>query len=515
MDERTLEIKEKGFNMTSRSYNEEYVPTNYDKISVGLKALTNVTSDINYYTKVNPRATKENVLTVIQRNDITQMRELSEFFFKTSGIYGRLCRYLANLYKYDWMVTPIIIEKAVPAKKILEGFSKSLNFLDEFKVKKNFAEIALKVVKLGVYYGYKVPTPTTMVLQELPVKYCRSRFFSNGRPMVEFNMKYFDDTFSDTALRLKILKSFPTEFQKGYIAYKEGKLPAEGAGDQPGWYMLDVNNTVKFNINPDDSPMIFSVIPAIIDLEEAKELDRKKMLQQLLNVIVQKLPLDKNGELLFDVDEAKALHNNAVAMLGQAIGVDVLTTFAEVDNINLADRGTTTSTIDEVSKVERSVFNEAGVSQMQFNSTGNLALNHSISNDESSLSVLINQFEIFLNDLLEPFNKNKKKLYYRVQLLFTTIYNYQALAKLYKEQMQIGFSKMLPQVALGQSQNTILSNAYFENEILDLNSLFVPPAMSSTMSPGKTPTTEKSTGRPELPDDEKSDKTIKNKEAMS
>jgi hypothetical protein len=81
--------------------------------------------------------------------------------------------------------------------------------------------------------------------------------------------------------------------------------------------------------------------------------------------------------------------------------------------------------------------------------------------------------------------------------------------------MQIGFSKILPQVALGQSQNTILSNAYFENEILDLNSLFVPPAMSSTMSPGKTPTTEKSTGRPELPDNEKSDKTIKNKEAMS
>jgi len=27
---------------------------------------------------------------------------------------------------------------------------------------------------------------------------------------------------------------------------------------------------------------------------------------------VQKLPIDKNGDLIFDVDEAKDIHNNAV-----------------------------------------------------------------------------------------------------------------------------------------------------------------------------------------------------------
>jgi len=48
--------------------------------------------------------------------------------------------------------------------------------------------------------------------------------------------------------------------------------------------------------------------------------------------------------------------------------------------------------------------------------------------------------------------------------------------------MQIGFSKMLPQVALGQSQSSILANAYFENDILDLVRVFIPPMMSSTMN---------------------------------
>jgi hypothetical protein len=48
--------------------------------------------------------------------------------------------------------------------------------------------------------------------------------------------------------------------------------------------------------------------------------------------------------------------------------------------------------------------------------------------------------------------------------------------------MQIGFSKMLPQVALGQAQSAILAAAYFENDVLDLVRVFIPPMMSSTMN---------------------------------
>jgi hypothetical protein len=35
----------------------------------------------------------------------------------------------------------------------------------------------------------------------------------------------------------------------------------------------------------------------------------------LFKIIVQKLPMDKNGDLIFDVDEARDIHNNAVEML--------------------------------------------------------------------------------------------------------------------------------------------------------------------------------------------------------
>ena len=71
--------------------------------------------------------------------------------------------------------------------------------------------------------------------------------------------------------------------------------------------------------------------------------------------------MDKNGELIFDVDEAKDIHNNAVQMLRRAVGVDVLTTFAEIDVADMADKNTATS-VDDLSKVERSVYNAIGVS---------------------------------------------------------------------------------------------------------------------------------------------------------
>ena len=165
-----------------------------------------------------------------------------------------------------------------------------------------------------------------MAVQELPPKYCRSRYSINNRPVVEFNMRFFDDNFMETQQKIKVLKLFPKEFQKGYILYKENKLQPEFLGDTNGWYTLEPGRAIKFNINGEDFPAFISVIPSIIDLNAAQDLDRQKMAQKLLKIIIQKMPLDKNGDPIFDIDEARELHNNAIQMLSKAIGVDVLTT---------------------------------------------------------------------------------------------------------------------------------------------------------------------------------------------
>ena len=542
MINRIEQIKAKGFNMSRNDSAEEVSIMNapladFSKIKVGLKTLDDAIVNLSDFKKVDRRlADKNEVLRAIHNNDYETMREISNFFVKTSGIYSRLCRYMAYLYRYDWMITPYINSETVKDEKVLDSFHKALQFLDDFEVKKFFGEVALKVIRNGCYYGYIIAQNGKVSVQELPAKYCRSRFSVGGRPAVEFNMKFFDDYFRDATQKMRMLNLFPKEFKKGYILYKEGKLQPDFAGDVSGWYLLDTGSVIKFNLNGEDYPAFVSVIPAIIDLDEAQGLDRKKMQQKLLKIIIQKMPLDKNGDLVFDVDEARELHNNAVQMLSKAIGIDVLTTFADVDVADMADKNTTTS-VDELSKVERTVYNEAGVSQMQFNTDGNIALEKSILNDEAAMYNLILQFESFLNYLLTPFNKNPKKLFYKAQILTTTIYNYKEMAKLYKEQTQMGYSKMLPQIALGQSQSSILANAYFENDILELVNVFIPPLTSNTMNADalnknggnnknkesgnggsnvpKAPTEEKKAGRKEKSNDEKSEKTIANKESMS
>ena len=118
--------------------------------------------------------------------------------------------------------------------KILLTFNKVLNYFENFGVKEYFGDVALKVIRNGCYYGYIIDEGDNVQIQELPVKYCRSRYSVNRRPAVEFNMKYFDDAFKDANQKMKVLNLFPKEFKKGYILYKEGKLVPDFQGDQSG-----------------------------------------------------------------------------------------------------------------------------------------------------------------------------------------------------------------------------------------------------------------------------------------
>ena len=539
MRDRMKEIKAKGFEMFRESEGAQETiyqdllnhPTedniiDFNKIKVGPKTLDDAVMRFGDLRKANPNlADKEKVLRAIKDYDLKTMREISNYFYRTSGIYSRILRYMAFMYRYDWFITPYVNDENIKTEKLLDGFHKCLSTLDNFKVKKTLGEIALKILRNGVYYGYKVKQGNSFVLQELPPNYCRSRLDKGDKPTVEFNMAFFDETFRDIEQRMRVLKMFPDEFSKGYIKYKKGLLPPLMPGDSQGWYLLDPDMTVRFTVNGEEYPAFISVIPLIIDLDEAQALDRKKTMQRLLKIVVQKMPMDKNGELIFDMDEMRALHNNAVHMLKRAIGVDVLTTFADVAIEDMADNGVSAQT-DDLERVERQLYNEAGVSQMQFNTDGNIALEKSILNDEATMYNMLLQFEDFINELIAPYNKNKK-VQFKAQLLTTTIYNYKELSKLYKEQTQLGYSKMLPQIALGQTQSSILANAYFENEVLNLIELFIPPMSSNVMNvdilnrssnkgaDGTNTNNKETGGRPEKPDDEKSTKTLQNKESAN
>lgn len=451
--------------------------------------------------------TKRIVVKAIESREYENIRGISKHFFATSGIYGRVCRYLAYLPTYDYLVTPYLKhENIVDQKGFLADFNKSLGYLDSMNLKTKLKEIALKVVVEGVFYGYLRQNGEVGVIQDLPARYCRSLYKVNGRPCVQFNVRYFDIQYKDNDIRKIVLKSMPEEIVTGYIAYKNGDL--RQSRDSGVWVDLNQERTLKFSLNEDDTPIFSNAIPQIIDFDDLQAIEKKKAEQQLLKIMVQKIPLDKNGDFIFDMEEAKAMHSNAVRMLARAMNVDVLTTFADS---NLLDMQTKTTAADKDKQWERLIFQDLGVSSQLFATDGNLSLEKSIANDESIIFYLIDQIQDWLTYQLELKFANRKFDYdFKVWFPRITQHNRMELSKTYKEQAAMGYSKQLPALALGQSQTNILATLLFENDILDLGSKFEPLKMSSTMSnkPGGA------AGRPEKPDDQKSDKTLANEASM-
>ena len=449
------QIHSKGFSMSG---SRDIPGATFNKIKVGPKTLEDATLNLGTLKRVQVNyGNKLYILQQLANNDVSELRAISRYFYNTSGIYAVVCDYIANLYRYDWYVVSEILDEAYKTdetkiKKVIQDLNKVLKFLDDSHIKKLCGDIALEVVRDGAYYGYLVDNANQIALQQLPIDYCRSRYNIGTQPAIEFDMRFFDIAFPDVNYRMRVLKLFPKEFQKGYVLYKQHKLLPDFAGDTFGyWYLLDPDRTIKFSFNNGDKPLFVNAIPNILDLDAAQDLDRRKQMQKLLKILIQQLPLDKNGDLIFDIDEATDIHNNAVQMLRRAIGVDVMTTFADVKSIDMSDK-TTTATTDDLAKVERTVYNSLGVSQNLFNTEGSVALEKSILNDEAKVRTLLLQFHIFFDKITQRLiGKNKSKYNFRFYMLETTQYNYRELSKMFKEQVQIGYSMMLPQIALGIS----------------------------------------------------------------
>ncbi len=110
MRNRVEEIHKKGFSLVN-SRDTNYPPSgsyqglptvDFNKIKIGAKVLDDAIIKLGNYKNINPRlADKCTVLRAITTYDLKTMREISDFFYKTSGIYARIIRYMAFMYRYD------------------------------------------------------------------------------------------------------------------------------------------------------------------------------------------------------------------------------------------------------------------------------------------------------------------------------------------------------------------------------------------------------------------------------
>jgi len=118
-------IHEKGFSIIGRpEIRDPYSTVEYGKIKVNLQTLDDAILDLGSLKKDNRSyGNKALIIRAMARKEYETLRAISNYFFEVSGLYERLCKYFATLYRYDWYITPYIIDEKVKDEKVLNDFA--------------------------------------------------------------------------------------------------------------------------------------------------------------------------------------------------------------------------------------------------------------------------------------------------------------------------------------------------------------------------------------------------------
>lgn len=445
--------------------------------------------------------TADEVARIINSGDLPRIREVSNYFYRASGIYRRIIWFFAAMFNFDNIIIPKLKSQSAPKVQVMKDMQKGMDFMDSLNLKFLLTDITFFVVKDGAYYSYLRDDLKDPVIQQLPVNYCRSHHKSKGRYAVEFDITYFEREYLTTEDRNTALKMFPKEFRIAYKKHRAGQLNTDKMLERE-WFFLDVDRATCFKF-PDALPFFIGAIIDLIELREYKhlEMDRDKL--ALFMLLIQQIPMSKEGEMIFDVEEAKALHKNAVKMLEKNENVDVLTTFADMEMLNLQESRQVMR--DNLIKAERAVFNETGVSRMVFATEGNISLEKSLKNSEAIVRYLTNMYSSWLSNILNIVVKPGVKYSFEVWIPPVTIFNEEEMEEKFRTQATLGYSKLLPAIVSGVKQSSLLNLLTFENDFLDINDMMTPLQSTHTQSDG---------GRPPKDLDEKDEETIGNEEAQ-
>ncbi len=426
---------------------------NYAKIGQNIIAV-----DFDELITTNSKYKQTEIENALTNKDNKKLIEMSNYFYLTSGEYRRLIHSMSTIQTFQYVYAPIKSSKK--PKKSENSYEAVTNYLINSNIEEVNTYITFSVSLNGMFCGVERNNDNLVVLQELPVQYCRSQFDIDGLHAIEFDFRYFD-RIRNAKERMLMFERLPEEFLKLYNEYKAGK-DSDTSADKH-WRLLDPTTSRCHYLTSDKLPIFSSTFSEIVNLQEYKEIDKTRSKLDIYKILVQKIPLDKNtNEPVLEPEEANDLHKNAKNMLGSDQLVDVLTTPAEVESVDISNK--TDKTRDVVEGARTNMFSAMGTSQLLFNSgTTSIGLTESIKNDESLIIPLIREYEKYYNYRLKAIRKSSVNFF--VKDLGITIYNYKEKIGIYKEQATLGGAKLPYFVSTGMKQHEVISMITYEDDI--------------------------------------------------
>ena len=445
--------------------------------------------------------TKEEVEKIINSSSIQAQQELSRNFFYKDSFYKRIIIYYATLLKYIGILIPNpSAGNELSTPYIQKRYNSALDYLDKIGLPELLTRISMRALIDGCYYGVlQNVSKNDFVILDLPAEYCRSNFRDfHGNDVIEFNVLYFN-TIIDEDIKKQALKVYPKVIADHYRRYAKGQVKTP-------WVKIPTDIGFCFPFSDDGRPLFLDLIPATMDYDEAVDINKERDLEEIRKIIVQRIPHLQDGALLFEPEEAAVMHDGAVNMMAGNKNISVLTTYADVDAVvsNTASEATTNA----LEKSLQNVYANAGVSGQLFAPTGSQALMLSIKNDIALMMILGNKYSRFFTFIINSLYANSN-INFKYTLLPISYYDSSDYITDSFKLAQSGFSFLMPSLALGITQKDLVNLKNLENDALKLMEKLLPLSSAYTQGVGTG-----KVGRPELPTDQKSEKTIQNEQSL-
>lgn len=400
-----------------------------------------------------------------------QLRDISRHLYNVSPHYKRLINYFAKMLTFDYIIEPYNLNtNKLNKKTFLSGYEKVLNYIDNMNIKHEMVKVMTTIFREDVFYGYEHMTGESYFIQPLNSDYCRISSIEDGVFCFEFDFSYFDKVRGS-------IDNYAQEFKTKYNAYKKDSSKR--------WQELDSMKTICIKVNDDINyaiPPFSTIFQSVFELEDYKLLKKTKAELDNYAVLIQQIPMLDTKEadsFGINMDYVVQFHNRASDALPSK-GVGLITTPMKVEAVKFNTNNNTT-TNDNVSQAVQSLYEDAGVSQVLFNSSSatGTGVQKSIQTDELITFGVLRQIERWINRKLKQLGGTYK---FKINFLDITYYNRDDLFDKYLKAGQYGVPvKLAIGSVLGYSPSA-MNNMLFLEDSLGLIDLMRPLSSSHTQN---------------------------------
>lgn len=444
---------------------------------------------------------------------------LSRVYFNEPQ-YQRIIMYYATLFLDYYYVSPVDILDKANKKKLDKEYNEILAFLDDEINVENFTVRVLTdlLVEGSTFYYYdfiNLEGKPYFQMCKLPRDYCTIiGSAKNGQmPIFELDMSFVDQIIASLIgqnpklTREDILKQYPRGIKAAYTKWKND-------GDRK--IIVTPVHGIGFTTY-NGMPPFAAIIRQIVRMRKFEDVRDNYIEDSLQKILFQHVQVDDNGDPEIDLALAAEFHDNLKRITKGMQRVNALTSLASVEVLDLSDTAREND-LDFIDKFEQKMYNEAGVPQAIFNGTTAGLLEFSAMKDESFMWNLMQPIATWLSFICnaEIGARPKRTYNFVVSYLPISYRNREKMMDTYLKNAQYGYSKIIPQIAVGVKQRHFESLLYLENDLLKLDKRLVPLMSSHTLS-GKAGTPSQQTtqaideeenGRPQSSTEEKTDGTL-------